>query len=370
MAYLNDYIVKKGTLKFDELPFNDLDATILSMVSLIDVENCIPYIGHGAIPFEKVMSKQSLLHGNSPFGFIISKALTRLLVNASKSPRFKSLPICDLMHIVDTKIETQSTFFSVLLPNETRVIICGGTDDTVIGWKEDFNLMRNGHAPCLKNSSDYIDKVGENAKRIIVAGHSKGGMESLYAASFCKKHIRDKIEKAYSFDGPGYCDEIANNKKVKKMLDKMTLVVPNGGIVGRLFSSPVSPIIVPSKYHGLNQHDPLSWEIDLDNNRYTVSPKGFTEQSEAMVRKINEILNQMNENDKDEFIQNLFLILNAGGAKTLTDVGTRPHRALIQYLKLPKVKRTMINSLILKLVNDKIIAKELVLGAITIPKTQ
>lgn len=366
MKNLCDYIEGYGNLTFNELAFNELDGVIFALVSLIDVSNCIPSIDKEQILFKDVVKKQVELHGINQLGLIISQALTRLLVQASSTMRFSSLLVGDLVHTIDLEEETQTTCFSIILPNKTRVVVCGGTDDTIVGWKEDFKMMIDGHVPCLEHSCEYLNRVGLRSKRIIVVGHSKGGMEALYAASFAKRKVRNKIITAYSYDGPGYPVDVIKNKQFISMMDRMRLIVPNGGLVGRLFYNPVQPEIVPSSYRGLNQHDPLSWGIIDD---HFAKADTFTKQSDALINKMNEVINGLNLDEKNEFISNLFLILNAGGALTLTDISKKPHRALVQYLKLPKNKRTLINSLLLKLVNDKIVARELLIGAITIPKT-
>ena len=367
MKNLFDYVEGYGNLTFNELSFNELDGVILALTSLIDVANCIPFIGKESIQFKEVIKKQVELHGINQLGLIISQALARLLVQASSTIRFSSLLVGDLVQNINLEEETQTTCFSVFLPNKTRIVVCGGTDDTIVGWKEDFKMMIDGHVPCLEHSCDYLNMVGEHSKKIIVLGHSKGGMEALYAAAFAKRKVRNKIIDAYSFDGPGYPKDVIESKNFISMLDRMHLIVPNGGLVGRLFLNPVEPKIVPSSYRGLNQHDPLSWEVIDD---HFAKANEFTVQSNALINRMNEIITSLNIDEKEEFISNLFLIFNAGGALTLTDIGKKPHKALVQYLKLPKNKRSLINSLIIKLVNDKIVARELLIGAITIPKTQ
>ena len=261
MGYIKDYLKENKNKSFSELHFTEVDAAILALLILFDVGSCVPKVGEKGITFYEAFKKQIELHGLNGFGLIISSAITRTLNEARTSPRYKNLILCDGSQTLDENLETQSTFMSVILPNKTRLVICGSTDDTIVGWKENLNLLYNGHVPCLENAKNYLDMVGQKSNNLIVIGHSKGGMESLYATAFCSRDVFKKIQKAYSFDGTGYNIDIISDPLFSESLSKMVLFVPNSGIVGRIFYNPVEPLIVPSKYRGVNQHDLLSWEI-------------------------------------------------------------------------------------------------------------
>jgi len=367
MGYIKDYLKENKNKSFDELHFTEVDAAILALLILFDVGSCVPTIGEEGITFHDAFKKQIELHGLKGFGLVISSAITRTLNEARTSKRYKNLILCDGSQTLDENLETQSTFMSVILPNKTRCVICGSTDDSIVGWKENLNLLFNGHVPCLENSKDYLNLVGEKSKHIIVIGHSKGGMESLYATAFCKREIFNKIIKAYSFDGTGYHLDVISEPSFRESLSKMVLFVPNSGIVGRIFFNPIEPFIIPSKYRGINQHDLLSWEIKGTKFKRI---KEFTVEGNQLKTKIDNFTNQLSEEEKKDFVMNFFKVLEAGKAKTLSEVVRRPYRPVLEFINLPKDKKELIGALIKTLANDRIIAKELFLGFITIPITK
>lgn len=367
MGYIKDYLKENKNKSFSELHFTEVDAAILALLILFDVGSCVPKVGEKGITFYEAFKKQIELHGLNGFGLIISSAITRTLNEARTSPRYKNLILCDGSQTLDENLETQSTFMSVILPNKTRLVICGSTDDTIVGWKENLNLLYNGHVPCLENAKNYLDMVGQKSNNLIVIGHSKGGMESLYATAFCSRDVFKKIQKAYSFDGTGYNIDIISDPLFSESLSKMVLFVPNSGIVGRIFYNPVEPLIVPSKYRGVNQHDLLSWEIKGTKFKRI---KEFTIEGNQLKIKIDKFTNELSIEKKKDFVNNFFKVLEAGKAKTLTEVIKRPYRPVLEFIKLPKEKKELIGTLIKTLANDKIIAKELFLGFITIPITK
>ena len=266
MQCLQDYIKESKNKSFEELAFNELDGAVLSMLVLLDVAKCAPKVHRKGITFEEYITRYVTLHGTKYVGLLIPPALIRLLSRAKTGSRFKNLIIVDGFSKISDKEETQSTFLSVILPDKTRVVLFGSTDDTVVGWQEDFNLLCSSHVPCLDYAVKYVNDVCKKSEKLIFMGHSKGGFESLYSCAYCDEEIYQKIINAYSFDGPGYSIDIISDKRFIRALDKMVLVVPNGGIVGRLFYNPIEPNIVPSKYRGLIQHDILFCDIFQKQN--------------------------------------------------------------------------------------------------------
>ena len=125
-----------------------------------------------------------------------------------------------------------------------------------MGWKEDFNMIYNSDVPCLRHSLEYLNNVGKQLNKFYIVGHSKGGMEAFYSYAFAEKEIKEKTIRAYSYDGPGLskelCEQISESTK-----KKMTLIVPQGGIVGRLFNSPIEPNIIYSSYEFFIQYNIL-----------------------------------------------------------------------------------------------------------------
>ena len=366
MGNLHDYLDYCQNLTFEQLPFNELDGVIFSMLPMLDCSISFPK--SGSRDFFHCVSRHVRVHELNQLGLIINSDIAKMLYRASKMKRFSSLRIHSFSSIIDQTSETQATGLVVDISDNTSVVVFSGTDDTIVGWKEDFNLMYNDIVPCLEHSLNYLNNVAKSLDNIYIVGHSKGGMEAFFSYSYCDEDIEKKVIKVISYDGPGLSKNIVSNIP-KERLNKMTHIIPQGGIVGRLFFSPVEPLIIYSTYRGLQQHDPMSWEISRGKLNFQQVDE-FNIQSNLMKQKIDSIINSLNKNQSKQFVHYLFEIISAGGSLTLTEMSRRPHKALKQYLKIPLESRKLITSLILYLAKDKIISRELILGAFGVNQTR
>ncbi len=359
MGYLHSYISNIGQKSLKEIPFTEVDGLILSMVSLIDVKNAIPDTSKTSKrSFHKVMDNQYKFHKKKQFGFILNKRISDMVFEASACHRLKHLKMYNAEVTIDEEKVTQSTFFMCDLNENTTIVVFGSTDDTIVGWREDFDMMYKSDVPCLDNAVSYVNKYCNEEKEYIFVGHSKGGLESLYAAAFCNEEIFNKIKCAYSFDGPGYSIKtllkVPTNRK-----SKMLLYVPSEGVVGRFFYEMVPPTIIHSRTCGLQTHDPLTWQIDKTNFKRDDS---FSKGSDEINKQIDEIMFDYDTKYKKRFVESLFNVLYAGNSKSLTDAGLHPHRGLKVFLGLKQKDRKLIFKLFNQLFTNKIVKKELVLG--------
>ena len=359
MGNLHEYLDYCQNLSFSDLPFNELDGLIFSMLPMIDCSISFPK--RGKRDFFHCIARHVRVHELNNLGLIIPSDITKMLYRASKTKRFSHIQIHSFSSIIDYTSETQATSLIAEINENLSVVVFSGTDDTIVGWKEDFKMMYSSEVPCLKHSLDYLNKVGKELKDFYIVGHSKGGMEAMYAFGYCDEDIQKKIIKVYSYDGPGLGKKICENIPYER-LEKIVHIIPQGGIIGRLFNSPVEPKIIYSTFRGLQQHNPMSWEFARGKIALQEVHE-FNVQSNLMKQKIDDIIHSLSEEKTKEFVHYLFEVMSAGGSLTLTDISKRPHRALQHFLKLPVENRKLIASLILYLGKDKIISRELILGA-------
>ena len=121
--------------------------------------------------------------------------------------RFAEMKVVSAVRIYEKKPAVQFEAATFLLPNGDVVVLFKGTDDTLIGWKEDIDILTKKGIPSNMFATEYLEKVANRfSGNIIVCGHSKGGFIAQYATLFCKKEIRDRIIKVYNNDGPGFWD--------------------------------------------------------------------------------------------------------------------------------------------------------------------
>ena len=170
--------------------------------------------------------------------------------------------MCGINYVNDivTEAEQQFAAMEIVLEDGTSYVSFRGTDDTIIGWKEDFNLS-TGVVPAQKRAIEYLQKISEHTDGMLrVGGHSKGGNLAIYGSVMCKS-AHEKILEIYSNDGPGFSREFKELPETKEMMPKIIRIIPEYSIIGTLLEHEKEPVIVASSSKGLLQHDAFSWEV-------------------------------------------------------------------------------------------------------------
>ena len=143
MANIIDYIAWRGDLPFSVVPFNDIDSLILCQISYLDFsgivnenfKNCVT-LKDAAERFRnaKDFSKRRKV------GAMINSLTADLLFAAAASRRFGNVKVCGYTTRFDPKKEEQFSAMTFLTGDKYAFVAFRGTDDTIIGWKEDFNM--------------------------------------------------------------------------------------------------------------------------------------------------------------------------------------------------------------------------------------
>ncbi len=322
MANLNDYIDWRGDISFSELPLNEVDNLILSAICYVDFEGIVSPSLNKPILLRTAARKYLLRHrGERAYlGAIVPPQIVTLMARAAKSVRFGGIRVCGYINHINDESQTQFSAITYLLHEKNICVAYRGTDDTIIGWKEDFNMSFMHPVPAQSEALSYLEDVAhERMGNIYVTGHSKGGNLSAYAVTKCKKQTLDRIVCAFNNDGPGFNAEFIESPEYKNAKSKIRTIIPESSVVGMLLEHEESYEVIKSSASGLLQHDPLSWEvmggsfIHLD----TVS-----EESKFIDRTIKEWLGEMSAEDREAFVDNLFDALSSTSAKTLTDLNT------------------------------------------------
>ena len=322
MPNMTDYIDWRGDILFSELPLNEVDNLILSAMCYIDFEGIVSPSLNKPILLRTAARKYLLRHrGEKAYlGAIVPPQIVTLMARAAKSKRFGSIRVCGYINHINDESQTQFSALTYLLDEKNICIAYRGTDDTIIGWKENFNMSFMHPVPAQKEALSYLEEVAsERMGNIYVVGHSKGGNLSAYAVTKCKKEVFDRIICAYNNDGPGFSTGFIESDEYKSAKGKIRTIIPESSVVGMLLEHEESYEVIKSSETGLMQHDPTSWEvmggsfIHLD----TVS-----EDSKFIDKTIKEWLSEMSSEDRESFVDNLFDALSSTSAKTLTDLNT------------------------------------------------
>ena len=231
--------------------------------------------------------------------------------------RFRNLELNYYVNIIEERWETQFSAVTFTLGDGSRYVAYRGTDETIVGWKEDFNMAFLTPVPGQAISVEYLNRVaGRFGGPLYVGGHSKGGNLAVYSAMNCKPDIQDRILKIYSMDGPGFRPEVLRECDYGKIADRVVKILPNSSLVGMIFESGMYFQVVKSKTFGLLQHDPYTW---LVTGNHLVRADRLYERRQQMDNNLNQWILSLNEQQLRTFVDTLYQVITASQADNLID---------------------------------------------------
>lgn len=321
---LLDYVEWRGDLPFCKSAFCDVDALVLCQLS---------YLNFDGLLSEDVGKKKSLallwrdfeaspnFKERSDLGALISERTVQLLEACAKSRRFGKIYASGYVNKIDLKNEEQFSamaFFEGAF-NANPFVAFRGTDDTIVGWKEDFNLAIEESVPAQRDALEYFEGVAKKTRgKILVGGHSKGGNLAVYSSAFVAPKFQKRVDRVYNFDGPGFRREIIEDARLKKIIPLLHSYYPKLSIVGMLFRRAGEFSVVDSGAQGLMQHEPFSWLLAPCGFK---TLDGFDKASEFFYKTFNEWLEGISKEKRSLFVEALFGVITAGGAKTNSELG-------------------------------------------------
>lgn len=258
MATIKEYIKMYKGLSFEECDFNINDVIIFSELAYINWSNIvskgntkITLKEAGNIYFEGSGVKNKYLT-------VFAKSNIENLKSIMNSKRYKDIKLANYVKYVDN----EKQFGAICIYFDGKVFVSfEGTDDTVIGWKEDFIL--GYHFPIIsqKYAIEYLNEViTEEDEVVFVGGHSKGGNLAMTSAMYASLEVFDKIKNIYNLDGPGFREIEQKKDCFQKILPKLEMYVPEDSIIGMLLYSTDKYHVVKSVEKGIRSHDINTWE--------------------------------------------------------------------------------------------------------------
>ena len=316
MGNIEDYLKWRGDITFDKDPFNDVDNLILAELAYTDFGGVVSEIRGEVISLKNAYDRFFELHTEKEIMDTVMnvKVAPFLMKPMLESKRFEKTKLC--AYASDTDNETQVQFAAVtfILPDGTYYVAFRGTDASIIGWKEDFNMSYLFQTPGQKRAVDYLNEnFSHGRKGIRVGGHSKGGNFAIYASAFCRESIRNRIINVYSNDGPGFRDEILETDGYNTILPKIRSIVPEQTLIGMIQSNKLKHKYVKSSQKGgIMQHDAMSWQVI--GNHFEEAERSA--EADIMDKSFTEWLAGISDEKRERFVDILFEILMAGGANT------------------------------------------------------
>lgn len=353
MANILDYAKNFGNLTYEQKEFNELDYLILSTISYVDFDGIISCgedattLYAAAVAYFNKYSKED--YKKNVIGI---QAAIKILESIYKYPRYKNLLLYNYRYI-RSDIEQFSGLF-IDVNSALTFISFEGTDDLIVGWKEDAELAFKFPIQSHKDAMNYLNrKIKPFKKRkYILGGHSKGGNLALVAGMYANSLIRSKIKHIYNFDGPGLKKEQMNSRFFRRIQNKYSLIIPNYSVIGVLLYHPDKMKVVECDHIGLIAHNCLFWQIKDD---YFIETT-LSDFSKKVDESIISWLNNYSYEERKQFVEDVFMIFNRANIDSLVDIKLQVLPNVLSIIResksLSKESKKMISSLIKFLYNN------------------
>ena len=339
---LFDYLKWRNDVSLRAAPFNEIDNVVLSYLAYADfgellqeekrrvsIETC----------FKRFCKKHDLANVRESKLFIERAPL--LLEDMVCGARFRGTKVVHFREVFDKEKVQQFAALVFLLPDGTRYVSFRGTDLSITGWKEDFLMSFTAETEGAKEAVSYLNDVAASVDGdFILGGHSKGGNFAMYAAAFCEDAVKGRIRKVYNNDGPGFREEIVRSAAYRELLPKITNIVPQTSIIGRLLSNEAAHTVVKSTAAGIFQHDVTTWEVTKDKF-VRAEPDAF---SDFVEKSLGTWLETMDDEARKSLVETVFSMIEMTEAETFAEFGENLFKntgLIIKGLgRLPKEKRS------------------------------
>jgi len=320
MPNLLDYLAWRGDLSFDASPFNEVDNLVFSMLAFVDFSDLVP--ARGDNPPIKLSACSEAFFARYPegihYGALVPAITNDLFRNAAATTRFGDVYMSCYRDELDEEKKKQFSAITFILPDNTLFLAFRGTDDTLVGWHEDFQLSFLCPTPSQEAAAAYVNEIGSLYRGdMYLGGHSKGGNLALYGAVYCDPSLHTRIRRAYSNDGPGFTEEVLANPQWKKMHSKLLTLLPESSLVGMLLEHSGPYEVIRSTQPRFLQHNPFSWEVCGPKFEHLPA---LSKKAVADGERIRRFLSQLSTEERQKFTELLFHVLESSNAKTLTDL--------------------------------------------------
>ncbi len=260
MENIFDYIIWRGDLSLKESPFQEVDGFILTCLSYCVLKDVLTPYDTVPVKISEVANRMNEMPKEQRI--VRDKRDLYLLQLMGQSKRFGDMRICCYVDHIHQKKETQFSAITILLEENELYISFRGTDQSLIGWKEDMNMTHAKIVPAQLAASCYLVYVAQKLQgNIRIGGHSKGGNLAVFSGAVVPDTIRDRIKTISTYDGPGFHEGMLDFAGYQKILPRIKAFIPQSSIIGMMLSRQEQYFVVTSHEKGLFQHDPYTWLI-------------------------------------------------------------------------------------------------------------
>ena len=316
-----DYLRWRGDLTFAQDGFNEVDDLVLCIISYLnfrrfdDLRTTDPARAVALPDVAARLTEEDEQLGLSELDYI---PLMRL---AAETERFRDVRMFGFTHEWDEAKEMQFDAVSYLLPDDTLLVSFMGTDTSLVGWKEDFNMSFLTAVPAQERATAYTVEMAAACpdRKLRIAGHSKGGNLAAWAAIHIPAQLQEqRLLDAYNNDGPGFSHDMVDSDAYRRVADKLHTYIPESSIVGVLLEHAEDYAVIDSSNRSVMQHEPMSWSVLGPRFVHLGQRSQMGKLSDDVLRQW---IGSMTPQEREQFSDALFDVLSLSGkARTLDDL--------------------------------------------------
>ena len=316
MGNIFDYLTWRGDLTFTQDPPNAVDALIFSTLTYVEYGKTAEHLPEAAATLRECAKEFFTLE--NPEKRVRSKKDMELLRCAAATVRFGQCGLCLYQSLFLPEQETQFGAMTFLLDDGSMFLAYRGTDNSLVGWKEDFNMTFQQTIPAQRLAQEYIREAAlAHTAPMRVAGHSKGGNLAVFAAARCSPRVRQRILTVYNNDGPGFTKYMIGDPGYNAIVPRIQTYIPQSSVIGMLLEHEEPFLVIRSKNVGLMQHDPYSWEVE---GPHFLPVQEVTESSQFLDATIKNWFAGMTNRERNQLVEVLYGLLTTGEVENAADI--------------------------------------------------
>ena len=321
MANLIDYMAWRGEFPLSVSPWNEIDSLACAVLSYLNFHGVDDHRGWTLQEAQRIDLLQESSHP--------SHAQRKQLFEAmAASNRFGGCRMHHFISITDEEIGIQFSAMCLDLPDDTMAVVFRGTDNTIIGWREDFNMAYQTRVPAQEAAGYYLAQAAKlSTKPLRLMGHSKGGNLAVYAAAVASQKIQKRIENIWSFDGPGMNLEMARTEGYERIRGKIRSYIPQTSIIGLLMEYYKPYTVVRSAAKGLDQHDPMTWQVY--GGRFE-EMESIDRTASVACETLHECLTSSTPEQRASFVEALFRMADSTNATKMSDLLNEKFKSIVK----------------------------------------
>ena len=359
MKNMLDYIKEFGHVSFEERAFSEIDALVLTELEYLPLEKVVPSDENGEnfVTVKEIAEymqehKQELFDENPMMITEERHEVSQVIVDA---PRFQSLKFFGVVSVWDKDTTKQFAAVTVEVEPSVRLVVFRGTDETLIGWKEDFLMTYSPLVAAQTDAKEYLAKQASLwGGDLMISGHSKGGNLAIYAAATQEEDVQLRIVDIFCFDSPGLYRSVLETKGYQNIVPLAMRYIPQDSLVGLMLESEVPYVIVKSNATGAMQHSAMTWEIE---DGQFIKMEKLTKNSQLNDQTFKKWTESVSDEELELFWNVFFELLFNAGIDTVNDLYGQFMHYVQEFLKaageMDEEKRELLTRIALLLVSTR-----------------